>query len=74
MGCVIGARVYVARVQDASEPAQTVGDAVIATFFAADKPKAREEERQKVESWITSAHQLPALLSRHKYRRYGFHF
>ncbi|MGO9743554.1 MAG: DNA methyltransferase [Roseiarcus sp.] len=40
------------RVQDESEPARIVGDAVIAAFFAADKPKAREEERQKVENWI----------------------
>ena len=44
-----------ARVQDASEPARIVGDAVIAAFFSADKPKAREEERQKVESWITGS-------------------
>ena len=44
-----------ARVQDASEPAQIVGDAAIAAFFAADKAKAREEERQKVESWITGS-------------------
>ena len=43
------------RVQDASEPARIVGDAVIAAFFAADKPKEREEGRQKVESWITGS-------------------
>ncbi len=41
------------RVQDESEPARIVGDAVIAAFFAADKPKAREEKRQEVESWIS---------------------
>ena len=28
------------------------GSAVIAAFFLADKPKAREQERQKVENWI----------------------
>ena len=43
------------RVVDASEPARVVGDAVIAAFFAADKPKAREQERQRVESWITGS-------------------
>jgi hypothetical protein len=42
-----------ARVQDASETARIVGDAVIAAFFSADKAKAREAERAKVESWIT---------------------
>jgi hypothetical protein len=41
-----------ARVQGESEPARIVGDAVIASFFAADKPNAREEKRQKVENWI----------------------
>jgi hypothetical protein len=29
-----------------------IGDAVIAAFFAADKPRAREVERAKVESWM----------------------
>jgi hypothetical protein len=43
-----------ARVLDASEPARVVGDAVIATFFSKDKPRDREFERQKIESWITS--------------------
>jgi hypothetical protein len=43
-----------ARVVDASEPARAVGDAVIAAHFSADKPRERELERQKVESWITS--------------------
>ena len=42
------------RVEDEVEPARIVGDAVIAAFFAADKPRAREKERQKVESGITS--------------------
>jgi hypothetical protein len=29
-----------------------IGDAVIAAFFAADKPKAREKKRAEVESWL----------------------
>ena len=41
------------RVQDSSEIARVVGDAVVAAFFSADKAKARETERAKVESWIT---------------------
>lgn len=41
------------RVQDASEPARIVGDALIAAFFSGDKPKEREAERQKVESWVS---------------------
>ncbi len=40
------------RVEAELEPARTVGDAVVAAFFAADKAKAREIERAKVESWI----------------------
>lgn len=44
-----------ARVQDASEPARIVGDAVIAAFFSADKPRGREAARQKVESWIAGS-------------------
>jgi hypothetical protein len=43
-----------ARVVDTSEPARIVGDAVIAAHFSADKPRDRELERQKVESWIAS--------------------
>ncbi|WP_315812467.1 Eco57I restriction-modification methylase domain-containing protein [Bradyrhizobium sp. SZCCHNR2028] len=42
------------RVVDASEPARVVGDAVIAAHFSADKAKAREQERQTVESWVAS--------------------
>lgn len=41
-----------ARVQDESDPARVVGDAIIATFFSAEKAKARETERQTVENWI----------------------
>jgi hypothetical protein len=44
-----------ARVQDASAPARIVGDAVIAAYFSVDKARAREEERQKVESRITTS-------------------
>lgn len=40
------------RVETEVEPARIVGDAVIAAFFAADKAKAREMDRAKVESWI----------------------
>ncbi|MDR9807951.1 Eco57I restriction-modification methylase domain-containing protein [Rhizobium hidalgonense] len=40
------------RVETDVEPARVVGDAVISAFFAADKAKAREIERAKVESWI----------------------
>lgn len=40
------------RVETEVEPARIVGDAVISAFFAADKAKAREMERAKVESWI----------------------
>jgi hypothetical protein len=43
------------RVQDESEPARIVGTAVVAAFFSADKPRAREEERQTVESWIAGS-------------------
>ncbi|MBB2768254.1 UNVERIFIED_ORG: hypothetical protein GGD60_005166 [Rhizobium esperanzae] len=42
------------RVESEVEPARIVGDAVVAAFFAADKTKAREIERAKVESWIGS--------------------
>jgi hypothetical protein len=31
------------------------GDAVIAAFFAEDKPKARERKRAEVESWLTGS-------------------
>jgi hypothetical protein len=32
-----------------------MGDAVIAAFFAADKPRARETKRAEVESWLTGS-------------------
>lgn len=40
------------RVETEVEPARIVGDAVISAFFAAEKSKAREIERAKVESWV----------------------
>ena len=46
------------RVQDASEPARIVGDAVIAAFFSADKPKAREDgaaNGRKLDHWLALA-------------------
>jgi hypothetical protein len=36
-------------------PIRPIGDALIAAFFAADKPKAREEKRAEVESWLTGS-------------------
>ena len=36
-------------------PIRTMGDAVIATFFAADKPRVREAKRAEVESWLTGS-------------------
>jgi hypothetical protein len=41
------------RVLDASAYPRIVGDSVIAAFFSADNSKSREQDRQKVESWIT---------------------
>lgn len=40
-------------IEDRLTPVRTIGDAVISAFFAADKPKAREKERAKVESWLS---------------------
>lgn len=42
------------RVEEQVEAAREIGDAVIAAFFSADKPKARELERQKVESILAA--------------------
>jgi hypothetical protein len=36
-----------------------IGDAVIAAFFAEDKPKARETRRAEVESWLTGSLEFP---------------
>ena len=40
-------------IEDRLTPVRTIGDAVVSAFFAADKPKAREKERAKVESWLS---------------------
>jgi hypothetical protein len=42
------------RVEEQLEVAREIGDAVIAAFFSADKPRAREIERQKVESVLAA--------------------
>ena len=42
------------RVEDQLESAREIGDAVIAAFFSADKPKGREQERQKIESLLAA--------------------
>ena len=39
-------------IEDRLTPVRTIGDAVISAFFAADKPKGREKERAKIESWL----------------------
>ena len=39
-------------IEDRLTPVRTIGDAVISAFFAADKSKAREKERAKIESWL----------------------
>lgn len=43
------------RVQDASEPARIMGDALIAAYFSSNKSRDRESDRQKIENWITSS-------------------
>lgn len=42
------------RVEGQLEAARQFGDAVIAAFFSADKPKGRELERQKIESILAA--------------------
>ena len=42
------------RVETDIDFVRDVGDAVIAAFLASDKPKQREKDRQKVESWMSS--------------------
>jgi hypothetical protein len=42
-------------IEDRLTPVRTIGDAVISAFFAADKPKAREKERAKIESWLAGS-------------------
>jgi hypothetical protein len=36
-------------------PIRTIGDALIAAFFSADKPKMREKKRAEVESWLAGS-------------------
>ena len=43
------------RVEADLDPARELGDAVIAAFFSADKPREREKTRAEIESWITSS-------------------
>jgi len=39
----------------AAERVRLMGEAVIAAFFAEDKPKAREKKRAEVESWLSGS-------------------
>jgi hypothetical protein len=41
--------------EDRLKHIRLIGDAVIAAFFAADKPKSREKKRAGVESWLTGS-------------------
>jgi N-6 DNA Methylase len=41
-------------------PLRAIGDAVIAAFFAEDKPKTREKRRAEVESWLVPHGKLEA--------------
>jgi hypothetical protein len=47
-------------VEDRLKHVRLIGDAVIAAFFAEDKPKAREKRRADVESWMMPAGKLEA--------------
>ena len=42
-------------IEDVVADVRVLGDAVLSTFFAAEKPKARETCRQTIESWIAAA-------------------
>jgi N-6 DNA Methylase len=39
-------------IEDRLTPVRTISDAVVSAFFAANKPRARETERAKIESWL----------------------
>ena len=41
-------------VESSVEHVRVLGDAVLAAFFAEDKPKAREKRRATIESWVAS--------------------
>ncbi|HEX5958891.1 MAG TPA: DNA methyltransferase [Hyphomicrobiaceae bacterium] len=47
-------------VEEQTKFARIIGDAVIAAFFAEDKPKAREKKRADVESWLMPAGKMEA--------------
>ena len=61
---------------------RVLGDAVIAAFFAEDKPKAREKKRADVESWLTGSlktgldklHDMAATLKRGPHPLLPFHW
>ena len=57
--CAPFRRSGIALSKDRLTPVRTIGDAVISAFFAADKPKARETERARMESWLAGAHAGP---------------
>jgi hypothetical protein len=40
------------RIERRLADARLLGDAVVAAFFSADKPRAREAKRQEIESWL----------------------
>lgn len=59
------------RVEEELEPLREIGDAVIAAYFSADRPKAREHQRQKIESTVASpigADQSPIWRAAHHFR------
>lgn len=59
------------RVEEQLEVAREIGDAVIAAFFSADKPRSRELERQKVESILAAPiglDQTPIRQAAHRFR------
>ncbi|WP_372397137.1 DNA methyltransferase [Azospirillum sp. HJ39] len=40
------------KIEQRLDSARQIGDAVVAAFFAADKPKGREARRQAIENWV----------------------
>jgi hypothetical protein len=47
-------------VEEQTKFARIIGDAVVAAFFAEDKPKVREKKRADVESWLMPAGKMEA--------------
>ena len=39
------------RIEDRLDDVRLIGNAIVAAFFSADKPRARERQRQEIESW-----------------------